>query len=193
MGSGTSPGKALYVDFLELQGEMTNNLAGALNIDGDFTIYFADANLDVASLDGFNNGRLRWVRAFAGPNSGVDVLLLSGQTIRVNHALLNSTTIDSDGDGIANRYDLHPFDADPVQISNVTLKPGAPFNAELSMARAPISVYQIEFTTNITSPQWEVYGVYTNSVPVEGVFKILLTNPLPSGSQQRFYRVRYNQ
>ena len=85
------------------------DLASTLQVDPNLTLYFAYANVPVEQLDGLLGGRLRWVRDFVGPNSGVAVALPSGRTIIVNRGLRESPTIDSDGDGIPNSIDEQPF------------------------------------------------------------------------------------
>src|SRR5207249_3799775 len=141
--SGASAGNAIYVDFLELDTSVSSDLENTLAIDPDFTIYFADANVPVEQLDGQFDGHLRWVSEFNGPNSSVDVLLRSGKTVKMNRALRNSASIDSDGDGIANGDDIYPLDADPTeppQISNVTITSTAPLAAAFSLSAKPNKV-----------------------------------------------------
>jgi len=112
----SASGNALYVDFLDLEGKVldafnSDDLGSILGIGPGFVIYFADSNVSAEELDGQLGGQVKWVREFAGPNSSVDVLLLNGQTVKMNRSLRNSTDIDTDGDGVANAFDFYPLDA----------------------------------------------------------------------------------
>ena len=185
-GVGTN-NNALYVDYLELTGPLLTNLAALVTINTNFTLYFANANQPVETLDGQLGGRLRWVRNFAGPSSGVDVILLNGQSFRVNNALLNSTTIDSDGDGIVNAYDLSPFDGVVIQ-SSVTFINLPPLTAQITFEAAAQTDYQIEYATTISPPDWQVLLIFTNNATTNGPQTV--RDPLPA-NEQRFYRVRY--
>src|SRR5205085_10890000 len=99
-------GKALYVDYLELDNFATNyNLA--FDISPDLTIYFANSNIDPFKLDHSTSGRLRWVSDFAGPLSSTNVSYppspahpLTTNSYLFNIALVRSKDLDSDGDGI---------------------------------------------------------------------------------------------
>ena len=185
---GVGPSNALYVDRLELSQAVAADLESYVAIDDDFVIYFADASLPVEELDGRLNGRLRWVKDFAGPNSSVDVLLLNGQTIQVNRALRNSLVIDSDGDGVANGLDFYPFDAAVWASLSLTSVAGgsAPL---LSWNSAPQSVYVLEYTTDLNAGNWRPIATYTNTAPAPGTISVVDSNLL-SGDRQRFYRVR---
>ncbi|PYK96126.1 MAG: hypothetical protein DME19_20740 [Verrucomicrobia bacterium] len=205
--SGTSSNNALYVDFLEIRGALTNDLQSALSIDNNLVIYFAGANVPVDTLDGqFGDaqqpdGRLRWIRDFAGPNSSVDVLLLNGQTVKMNRDLRFSTTIDTDGDGVANAYDFYPLDSaawnsapstnsfwTSVSVTNV----GSAAAVSLSWNAASGTRYHVEYTTNLAPPNWQSLSDYTNLALTNGVIRILDTS-IPPGEIQRYYRVRYDR
>lgn len=185
---GVGPSNALYVDRLELSQAVAADLESHVAVDDDFVIYFADASLPVEELDGRLNGRLRWVKDFAGPNSSVDVLLLNGQTIQVNRALRNSLIIDSDGDGVANGLDFYPFDAAVWASLSLTSLSGssAPM---LSWNSAPQTVYVLEYTTDLNAGSWQPLATYTNTAPAPGTISVVDSNLL-SGDRQRFYRVR---
>ncbi|MBC8002245.1 MAG: hypothetical protein H7X97_06625, partial [Opitutaceae bacterium] len=86
------------------------NYQALLSIPTNFTIYFAGSNLKAEQLDGALGGRLRWVNSFAGPYSGVTATNLAGDVFQVNRQLAQSTTIDSDGDGIPNASDPFPWE-----------------------------------------------------------------------------------
>jgi hypothetical protein len=185
-GAGTN--NALYVDFLELDPAVASDLESTVVIDDDFVVYFADANVPVEELDGRLGGRLVWVRDFAGPNSSVDVLLFNGQTVKMNRALRDSLTIDSDGDGVANGLDAYPLDAavwTSVALTSVTGN-SAPL---ISWNAQPSSIYVLEYTASLTQPDWKPLTTLTNDALTPGILSMVDTNGLV-GSTQRFYRIR---
>ena len=106
--------KAIYVDKLVLEGLTENalltNKLDQLNIKDGMTLYFAASNLPEEKLDGMRDGRLRWVKDFAGQYSSMP-LYLSGseETVMVNRAHRRSKIFDTDGDGVANGFDPTPF------------------------------------------------------------------------------------
>lgn len=106
---GTRNGTALYIDYLDLENFAQDYING-IYIDPSITIYFADSNVNPEKLNGAQNGHIIWVPDFAGPNSTQIVNRKDGSTSAMNRALAQSTTIDSDGDGIANAYDPFPLD-----------------------------------------------------------------------------------
>lgn len=209
----------LYVDYLDVTNIPSDYLESTLVIEPGLTIYFADANAPVATLDGKFGGQLRWVKDFAGPWSGVDVARHDGTTIRANRALVDSTTIDSDDDGLANGYDPYPFDYDDfssqgVTMTGITAAQKAPFTSLVSWQAAASKVYQVEYATNLVAPKWQTLAVVTNADPVAQVLTVtdvvsavnavvvtngavLITNKVvtdlkPPGGPQRYYRVRYD-
>lgn len=187
--SGASSNNALYVDLLELQGAVATNLESTLAIAENLVVYFADANVPVEELDGRLGGRFKWVSDFAGPNSSVDVLLLNGQTIKVNRALRDSLIIDSDGDGVANGLDFFPFDVEVWTTATLATVGGskAPM---ISWNAQPSSTYVLEYTTNLAQPDWRPLKTVNNDALTPEMLSIVDTNALVSGTQ-RFYRIRY--
>ncbi len=179
---------ALYVDFLDLQGFALTNLSNYLTINSNFTLYFATANTPVTNIDGAFGGRLRWVRHFAGPESGVDLLLPDGRIIKVNRDLLASRVIDSDNDGIPNGLDSSPFDG-AVLRSTVTFTNVPPLSAQITWDAAANTDYDIEYASSISPPDWQLLTVFTNSAALNG--PVTYTDPLPVNAVQRFYRVLY--
>jgi hypothetical protein len=203
--SGTGPQNGLYVDLLDLTALQTN-YANMMLIDPSLTIYYAAAKLGFTPppnsagipqepeefLDGQFGGHLRWVNTFAGPNSSVDVII-NGVTVPVNRALRFSKIIDSNGNGIPNYYDPNPFNAVPLTVS-AALKPASPSPASalaVSWNATPQTVYQVEFTADITHPNWQPLCQCTNTTATASMLTIWDTNA-PTG-MQRFYRVRTAQ
>jgi hypothetical protein len=139
------------------------------------------------------------VSDFTGPNTSVDVLLLNGQTIQTNRALRFSQTIDSDGDGVVNAFDVYPFDAaawNTVPSTNgfwnsiVMTNAGGTPAVSLSWNATPQTVYQVEFATNLLPANWQPLLTYTNVAVTNGVIRVM-DSGIPDGEQQRYYRVRY--
>lgn len=185
-GAGTN--NALYVDYLELNGTLTNDLNTHLFIDTNLTLYFANSNVRPEALDGQLGGRLRWVKDFAGPNTGVDVQLRDGRTLKVNVAKLNSQILDSDADGIVNASDLSPFDG-IVLDSRVTFTNLPPLTAFVTWEAAAQTVYQVEVNTNLLSGAWQFLSHFTNSAATNRV--VTFSESVPVGSLERYYRISY--
>lgn len=189
IGSGTN--KALYVDYLEFRNYATN-FASVLDVDPSITVYFANANLPVKKLDGKFSGRLRWVKQYAGLFSGTDwVSPLTGTPYRVNTGLLNSTEIDSDGDGTVNALDSTPFYlGENVGLSVASGGSGSK-GLSLTWNALAYAANYVDFATNYTTadlnvPEWQVYTNFVQGPVTESV-----TVKLPVGTEDlRLYRVR---
>jgi hypothetical protein len=192
------PGEhALYVDYLELQtavqGDPTSQVETLLYIYPGFRIYFANANILPERLDGLYEGRLRWVKSYAGPSSGTQVASRQSgyevKTITVNTALLNSQLIDSDGDGLANAYDNWPFDG--VTLNGARFVETQPLKFEFWWEGAAETVYRVEYTTSLKPTSWTTLTTITNSAPTSQTLTV--TDTLPAGQErERYYRVRYD-
>lgn len=186
--SGTGAANALYVDYLDLAGTLTNDLAGHLVIDTNMVIYFANANVSPETLDGQLGGRLRWVKDYAGLNTGVDVQLSDGRTVKVNVGKLNSQVLDSDADGIVNASDLNPFDGIVIN-SRVTFTNVPPLTAFVSWEAAAQTVYRVEVNTNLLSGTWQHLANFTNSATTNRV--VTFSDVVPAGGTERFFRISY--
>lgn len=186
--SGTGVSNALYVDYLDLAGTLTNDLAGHLFVDTNMVLYFANANVAPESLDGQLGGRLRWVKDYAGLNTGVDVQLRDGRTVKVNVGKLNSQVLDSDADGIVNASDLSPFDGIVIN-SQVTFTNVPPLTAFVTWEAAAQTVYQVEVNTNLLGGAWQLLANFTNSATTNRV--VIFTDVVPASSRERFFRISY--
>lgn len=192
------PGGALYVDLLEIDGEQAvslRNFTNTVRLLG-MNVYYGDvvstnANLNAETLDGLQlgQGRIIWVRDYAGPRSGVDVALgPEGPTDRMNRALRMSANIDSDGDGIPNRFDDFPLteSLDLHLVDPQLLTGGASF--QFSFASRPNARYVIEYTLDLGFQNWLPLGQPLDSGVQGGILKF--TDQVPKGSPQRYYRAR---
>jgi len=122
---GASTKNGMYVDYLEFK-DYSTNYKNSLTIDSSLVIYFADSNIDPVKLTNLYGGRLAWVPEFSGPNSSTNVLghlngAMTGSltNLMINKSLVNSTDIDSNGNGIPNKYDSYPFDGIVMSIQVV--------------------------------------------------------------------------
>jgi hypothetical protein len=188
----------LYADYLWLdQGLQAMALQGniesaGLVIESGLTIYFAAANVPVELLDGKFGGRLRWVQDYAGPKSGTDIAVHTAgglvTTIKVNTALLNSTSLDSDGDGLANAFDPWPFDGPTITDFKLTASPG---QALLSWGAALGTVYRVEYTPGLSPAKWQTLTVLTNNAASAQTLTVTDLVGSPPVGAARFYRVSY--
>ncbi len=181
---------AMYVDYLEFA---TNTVAldpaAYIVIEPGLNIYFGASNLGEEAMDGQFGGQLHWVKDYAGPASGVNVALLNGKSIYVNVGLVDSKTIDSDGDGLANGYDVHPFD--DTLITDFQITSTDPYTTQLSWRAAAQTSYAAEYATNLLAPHWTVFAGATNAAPT--IQTLTVTDVVsPAGAGQRYYRVRYD-
>lgn len=176
---------AIYVDYLQLLNYATN-IESALNIEPGFTIYFADSNLPADQLDGALGGRLKWVKDFAGAKSSASVALANGKTAVVNRALLRSTVLDSDGDGVVNALDASPFEPAALKV-NVRVVGQSPAKAEVSWLGRPGASYRVEYSSRLDGTGWEVLDTVVNPDNSSGAARVL--DSVASPAEQRFYRV----
>jgi hypothetical protein len=197
--NGIGTNNALYVDSLELLDFATNrNVNGdptALTNNSGMIIYYAQAvqnGVSVADkLNHKNNDHLRWVPAYNGFFSSTN-LVFGGTTNAVNAGLAQSTTIDSDGDGIFNANDSSPiFLAGEVNFT-LTLTNVPPLAVQLQWATIPGATNYVLYTTNLASANWLILTNFVSptAVPPVGGWPIItnatdMVNPV----QPRFYRV----
>lgn len=179
---------AIYVDELDLS--FLTDYQNQIAINPGITVYFASSKgVPEETLDGQFGGQMRWVSSYAGPRSGVDVVINGNQTVRKNRALRNSQLIDSDADGTPNYWDLTPFDG--IVISKVQLRQTAPNGLSMSWLGAAETAYKVEYTVNYQAASaWQTLGRVTNSLPTTNMLTIVDTN-VPAAGVQRYYRVSY--
>jgi hypothetical protein len=178
--------KAIYVDVLDIAPNIAAALDTFLAVDPNFTIYFADSTVPVSQLDGALGGRIQWVPRYAGQYSGVNVALQNGQTVRVNRNLLNSPTIDSNGDGVVNALDPHPFDGPKVTL----LLTGAPLSgATLSWSGAAATTYTVDVSSSLLGADWTNLTTISNTN--SSATTLTVKDSITPGLPPRFYRVSY--
>jgi hypothetical protein len=182
--SGVGPSNALYVDYLEFQNYATN-VQNALAVDPNLTIYFANANLSPDKLNGALHGRLRWVYGFTGPNSTTNVLV-DGQLVPVNIALMQSSVADFDADGIPNKIDTSPFLSGGDLALRVTYARTPALTAQVSWLGIKYSTNRLEYRSNVASAAW---FSLTNIVQGAANGRITVLDPVGAG-RQKYYRVR---
>jgi hypothetical protein len=199
---GAGGQNAMYVDLLDLTS-LGTNLTDMIEIDPNLTIYFASATLGFTPppnafgvpqepeefLDGQFGGHLRWVSSFAGPNSSVDVII-NGVTVSVNRALRFSKIIDSNGNGVPNFFDPFPFNSVPLTLQAAVIPTNPPPTGAVGVSwkTSPLTIYQVEYSTDMHNPVWKPLLRYTNSGALSSTTTVWDTNT-PAGAQ-RFYRVK---
>lgn len=178
---------ALYVEYLEFRDTATN-YTRAFEIDPNFTIYYATANVSVEKLDGVLGGRFRWVPEFAGPRSSTNIFYEStGQTYTFNSALVRSKDLDSDGDGIVNADDPEPVYVPENAALTVALAAAPERGAVLRWSALAYSRNTLEFKASANEGAWQVLTNFTHG-PQTSPVSIL--DPLPATGASRVYRLR---
>jgi hypothetical protein len=184
---------AIYIDLLELKDYTTNRANPdftALNIDPNMMVYFADArigNIDISEkLNGANGGRLCWVSSFAGPFSSMNIAYPSGKIYTFNRALAQSSSFDSDGDGIVNSADSTPFvTPENVRLSVSMTKQPKPA-AQITWMALANSTNTLYCTTSIKSANWVTLTNFIQG-PLDG--QVTITDPAKTNGPC-FYRLR---
>jgi hypothetical protein len=135
--TGTSSDNALYVDQLDLRDfTATTDARGrfvGIQVDPNMHIYYADATangVEVSEkLQTDPSGRFCWVAGYnCGFFSSTNMVYPDGSTNRVNRALAQSCTIDSNGDRIVNCADpapIPPSQAGCNQATPIIVPPAA--------------------------------------------------------------------
>jgi hypothetical protein len=198
-GIGVGVTNAIYVDRLILEdfAALTNNFGqtkiGALNINTNFIIYYADAlssGQDVSYIiNGFNTNRLVWVPEYTGYFSSTNVVYLNGTTNTLNLGLLEDPNLDSNGNGIANNVD-----PDPIFVSSQVNFRFAVTNSmgRLSWDSIPSATNAIYYTTNMMPSTWMLVTNFISPSAVPPVGGWPITNVVYEtlhGPGHGFYRV----
>jgi hypothetical protein len=192
---GPGAKNAIYVDLLELSTTAQADLGGSLVVHPNFTIYYATANVSPETLTTQFGDRVQQVLDFAGPNSSVDVLVITDvntmpprqATFTVPRGLRDSTTIDSDADGTANRFDVSPFQG--PRIVDVSVSSGNPPALVLSWRAAARTTYRVDFATSLNPRNWQELRQVTNNA--DSIQTLTVEDPLTANGESRYYRVSY--
>jgi hypothetical protein len=201
--NGTGTNNAMYVDEIEFRDAATNrdgsgNLT-ALSFNTNVVIYYAQAIINGISfaqlLNHHNGDHLRWVPAYAGVFSSTNLVYPAGVTNTLNAALVQSSTLDSNGDGTPNNAESDPIFV-PAQVNfTLILTNVPPLKARIQWDSIPASTNFVLYRTNLLSASWFTLTNFispTNVPPLTGwpltnvVFDTI--NPV----QQKYYRVLVN-
>jgi hypothetical protein len=176
---------AIYIDRLEVNADPVNDI----QIAPDMVVYFADSNVDPTILDGLHGGRLRWVPDFAGPLNSTNIVYPSGETHTFNAALIRSTTLDSDGDGVVNALDSTPVAVgDRIDLKIACSRSTATRRTVISWMAPANSTSVIEYKDSLQATTWQALPAVQNTGAAQ---RLSISEDLPAtAAGQRFYRVR---
>jgi hypothetical protein len=183
---------AIYINRLELFGEQAADPLFAIEIDPDMTVYFADSNVDPTTLDGLHGGRLQWVPDFAGPLNSTNIVYPSGESYTFNTALIRSTTLDSDGDGIVNALDSTPvIVGDRIDLKIACSRSTGTRKTVISWMAPANSTSVVEYKDSLHATTWQSLPAVQNTGAAQ---RLSISDDLPAATaSQRFYRVRTEQ
>jgi hypothetical protein len=145
---------AIYIDLLQLKGSITRidasgNFAG-LKVNSGMKVYYGQAidaaGVSVAEKLATATPGMFWVTNYRCGTFSSTNLVYDGQTNRLNAALVTSTKLDSDNDGIPNASDPSPVEPGPGiggcapgQCLSFGLAVAAPANADSNPSPAVAS------------------------------------------------------
>ncbi len=207
----TAGPSAIYIDHLELMNSATNRDAGGnftkLQVDPNMTVYFGNAvanGVSVAEkLDGKAGGRFVWMASYNDGfySSKFMVNPETGETNRLNIALVESCSLDSDGDGIVNCQDLTPVIIRPSG-GNATFSNAARDTITITWTAPGYSTNELYVADSLTSPEWRLVnarlegpgGINSSNVLVLGPTggQVKVTERVTTGAP-RFYRPSVRQ
>jgi len=202
--NGTGVSNALYVDelvLLDYASDTNHDSSGnlpALAFNPNLVIYYANAIIGdgtsrAEKLNHKNNDHLRWVPQYAGHFSSTNIVYPDGTTNGpFNIALAQSTTIDSDGDGIVNGSDPTPFFVSSEVNFKLTLTNRPPLTALLTWDSIPAATNTVFSRTNLVLGNWLplTTNISPSLVPPAGGWPITNTVSDPVTNSARFYRLR---
>jgi hypothetical protein len=129
---------------------------------------------------------LNWVWGYAGAFSSTNMVYPDGTTNRLNQALVESCSLDSNGNGVANCMDLAPVLV-PSQVDlTATFTNLPPRAVALSWYTIPNSYNSVYFMPSVTATNWQLLTNFVFSGPGPGRTRIVT----PLGAGARYYRVR---
>ncbi len=183
--NGVGVSNAMYVDWLDLEDFAVNH-----DISGNFTaltfatnvtspnlvIYYARATVggvDIADKMNHKNGdHLRWVPQYTGYFSATNIVYPDGTTNTLNASLIQSTTLDSNGNGIANAFDPSPiFTSNQWHVVIIPPNAGNTNTATFEWHSIPAATNVIQAAGVMPPYVWQVLTNFvspTNVPPVGG-------------------------
>jgi hypothetical protein len=204
---GTGVSNALYVDDLDLRDYAVifdGTHVNALAFNTNLVIYYANATIaggaSVAEkLNHLNGNHLRWVPMYIGYFSSTYIVYTNADgTITTNGpfnaGLAQSTTIDSNGNGIPNGSDPTPFFVSSEVNLKLTLN-NPPLTARLTWDSIPSATNTVYYRTNLVLGNWLplTTNISPSLVPPAGGWPITNTITIAvtnNPSVPHFYRVR---
>jgi hypothetical protein len=205
--NGTGVSNAIYVDDLELHdyaAVFDGTHVNALAFNANLVIYYANATIadgtSVAEkLNHLNGNHLRWVPMYTGYFSSTYIVYTNADgTITTNGpfnaGLAQSTTIDSNGNGIPNGSDPTPFFVSG-EVNLKLMLNNPPLTARLTWDSIPSATNTVYDRTNLVLGNWLPLTTNISSSlvppaggwPITNTITIAVTN---NPSVPHFYRVR---
>ena len=204
--NGTGVSNAIYVGNLELldyasytNHDISGNIIPTLTFNTNLVIYYAKATVaggvDVSDkMNHKNNDHFQWVTNYTGCFIGINYTNLvypGGIIYTVNAALAQSTTLDSNGNGIPNAIDPLPF-FEPCQVDFTETLTNNPLPTMLlTWHSIPSATNTVSYSTNVGGPYVLVLTNFVSpSVLPAGGWPITNTVADPIGTNHlRTYRV----
>jgi hypothetical protein len=214
--NGTGTNNALYVDCLELTGELSYGITNSydfskyLSVNTNLVIYFAQAlyngvsiaeRINNASLTGGKNGastnngvvtpgRLLWVPGYAGYFSSTN-LVIGGVTNSFNAALAASHDYDSNGNGTPNNQDATPFFVPQLMNFTLTITNQPSRRSVLTFNTVPYATNYVTYTTNLLSGIWLPFTNFASTTVTGPAYPVSVFDTNATRGV-RFYRVQVN-
>lgn len=162
-----------------------------MQIPSSFTVYFGsaitDGGVDISdALDRVIPERLRLVKLPKTPPTVVKVTLDNGDILSVPISVVESLSLDSDGDGVANGWDAKPFEG--IRLAVESTEAGGEQLVKLSFMAGAGGSYRVEASSGLGS--WGVVQTVQN--PSSDRKLIELYDRSGTAGAARNYRVRYS-
>ena len=205
--NGVGASNAMYVDYLELRDYATNrqgNKVLALNFDPanpSLVIYYAQAVANGATIaEKINHGNgdhLRWLPAYVGFYSSTNIVytnivnsVTNFSTNTFNTALAQSTTYDSNGNGIVNANDPTPFYVASEMNFKLTITNLPPPTVLISWQTIPGATNYLSYRTNLVAGNSLPLTNFVTSAPYgSGLTTVTVADPV-SLTGAKYYQVR---
>lgn len=186
---GAGANNALYLNTITLTNHSTNYTTGALAVDSNIKVYFANANVPPDKLTNAFPGRFIWVstNTAAGPMVSLRATLSSRVSLTSGQLQsLFATSPDVDDDGIPNEQDETPLTG--FTVNDVYFLDLPPRVAVITWQGVGGWTYFLEYRNSLDTSTWTVLKTVIPSTT--GTMTEI--DALPSKAQ-RFYRVRYQR